>query len=63
MEPNIPPDLPQGAQPDAAQLRSAQTKADQLLNALRLQTARLRLDADSALTFRPDPEQLEARRE
>ena len=58
MEPNIPPALPQGAE-----LAGAQARVDQLLDALHLHTARLPPDADSALTFRPDPEQLEVRRE
>jgi hypothetical protein len=58
LEPNIPPATPEGAQ-----LAQAQARADQLLDALRPLTSRLRPDADSALTFRPDPEQLEARRE
>jgi hypothetical protein len=58
LEPDIPPDPPEGAQ-----LARAQAGASQLLDALRFQTARLQPDADSALTFQPDPEQLEAPRE
>ena len=51
MEPNIPP-----ARPEGAQLALAQARADQLVDALRPQTARLRPDAHSALTFQPDEE-------
>jgi hypothetical protein len=58
MEPNTPL-----ARPEDAGLAQAQARANQLLDALRLETARLPPDADSALTFRPDPEQLEAPRE
>jgi hypothetical protein len=49
LEPDIPAD----------QLSRAQARVGQLLDALRRETERLAPDADSALTFRPDPEQAE----
>jgi hypothetical protein len=54
LEPDIPPDQPEGAQ-----LERAQARVDELLEALRRETARLSWDAESALTFRPDNEQPE----
>jgi hypothetical protein len=46
---DIPPD----------QLERAQARVEQLLVALREETARLAPDADSALVFRPDAEHLD----
>ena len=37
------------------QLERAQTRVNQLLDPLRRETGRLAPDADSALTFHPDP--------
>ncbi len=58
MEPNTLP-----GRLEDAELAQARARAAQLLDALRLETARLPPDADSALTYRPDPDQLEARGE
>lgn len=43
----------------ADQLERAQARVDQILDALRRETERLRPEADSALTFRPDEAQPE----
>jgi hypothetical protein len=40
-------------------LERAQAREDQLLSALRRETARLGPDADSALVYQPDAEQAE----
>jgi hypothetical protein len=42
-----------------ADLERAQARVDQLLDALRRETARLGPEVDSALVFRPDAEQAE----
>jgi len=41
----------------ADQLERAQSRVDQLLEALRRQTERLASDSDSALTYRPDADE------
>jgi len=50
-------DIPSGIPID--ELERARARLDQLLDALRGETARLASDADSALVYRPDSEQAE----